>query len=90
MTALELYDGGSPTFTFADDPDWVNALTDIELYVNGSSDRREPNVINIDAFDRISSSEIATGNLVYTSGVSMKWVFVANGYADIVVEVKIP
>ena len=90
MTALELFEGGLPTFTFINDPEWVGSLTDIELYLNGSNTRYDPIVVNLDTFNYISPGRISIGNITYSSGLTMKWVFVANGYADIVVEVKIP
>lgn len=68
----------------------MDALVDIECYIDGSITRSHPAWLNLETFNEITLTQIGTTNIEYGAGTTLKWVFVAEGYKDIVVEVKIP
>lgn len=75
--------GGSPDFTFIDDPEWRENLTAINLFFNSGSE-----INGINSFTISEGQIYHTVPAPYGPGV-YKWTFKADGYADVVIEFTI-
>lgn len=79
LTSLNQVVGGTPEFTFADDPAWRDSLEAILLTEDGTS--------LDDLFELFTITE---GNILYIGDgrygpFTYTWTFVAEGYEDVVI-----